>query len=352
LFATAERLLGHKQYANMTMVGLAYQQGRLPMRLGPLIAGMRASISASQWDDNYRAFQLGRLLAHADELPRELQAALATQPINPTRLAELVEDKAAILRRRWWGGLLAADRYLGLVEEAVEAMPRLDEATLRDLALRLYDLVQYQNDRYARRLYLDRVMEAYKRDRGEFEFAATKAVVRYLYKVIAIKDEVWVSHLLTSEEKRRRDYQRYRIDPARGDRIRYVHLNRPEIDLLSVKLRFHIKSRPWMLRVMKHLKFLRRLPGWHARERYFRDRYLQLVDRFRYHSRDSYREFVDVLRSAEDVRGFVEVRYPTMVEPLRRIEALLQNPLFRDPPSRPLESQAVQDTPASHRVGT
>jgi indolepyruvate ferredoxin oxidoreductase len=322
------------------------------MRLDHLLKAMRDSVPGSNWDENDRAFQLGRLLGSDEHPPPELKRALESPTVNPQSLEELVEAKAGLLRTRWFGGLLAADQYRNFIEEAVEAMPRLDEATLRDLALRLYDLIQYQNERYARRYYLDRVIETYNRDRPEFQFAATKAVVQYLYKVVAIKDEVWVSHLLTSDEKRRRDHERFQIDPARGDRIRYVHLNRPEFDVFSIKLRFRVKSRPWMLRIMKRMKFLRRLPSWHARERYFRDRYLQLVDRFRYHSRESYRQFVEVLRLPDEVRGFVEVRYPTMVEPLRRIEALLESPLFRDPPSRPLESQAVHESAPSHRVGT
>jgi len=46
-------------------------------------------------------------------------------------------------------------------------------------------------------------------------------VIWNLHKVMLIKDEIYVAHLLTSEEKRRRDRARYQVDPARGDRLHY-----------------------------------------------------------------------------------------------------------------------------------
>lgn len=342
LFNVAERLLGHKLYANMILLGLAYQQRLLPVALDNLLTAMRATISSTEWEDNHRAFQLGRLLAQDEKLAEPLRQALAPVAVNPAETAALIEEKAGILQRsRWRGGQALATGYRRELANALEAMPLLDDSLRRDLALRYYDLVLYEDLAYARTEYLERVIETYRRDKPEYSFGATRAVIWYLYKVLAIKDEVWVSHLLTSEEKRRRDHERYRIDPARGDRLRYVHLNRPEFNLFSFKIRFHIRSRPWMLRALKRMKFLRRLPGWHTQECHFRDRYTQLVDRFRFDSKDVYDELVEALRLPEQVRGYVEVRYPTMVEPLRRIEALLNNPVLRDFAAHPPVSEPV-----------
>ena len=54
---------------------------------------------------------------------------------------------------------------------------------------------------------------------------------------MAIKDEVYVAHLLTSPEKYALDRARYRItDDANGDRLTYRHLNRPEFAVVSVKV--------------------------------------------------------------------------------------------------------------------
>jgi indolepyruvate ferredoxin oxidoreductase len=96
--------------------------------------------------------------------------------------------------------------------------------------------------------------------------------------VTAIKDEVWAAHLLTSPEKLRHDRIRYNVDPLRGDRIRYRHFNRPQFEFLGRTFAWDMITRNWMLRAMKHLRFLRRLlPAWHARERAFRDWYRDAV---------------------------------------------------------------------------
>jgi indolepyruvate ferredoxin oxidoreductase len=342
LFGVAERLLGHKLYANMLLLGLAYQRRLLPMTLGNLVNAMRATIAPAELEDNIRAFQLGRLLAMGEAMPQQLRRALARVSVNPQCTAELIQDKAAILRRSaWFHGRALAQAYEGDLANAFAAMPMLHDSLRRDLALRFYDLILYQNLAYARTVYLDKVVQTYRRDRADYGFEATQAVIWYLYKVLAIKDEVWVSHLLTSEEKRRRDYERYRIDPARGDRLRYVHLNRPEFNIFSYKLQFRIRSRTWMLRSLKRMKFLRRLPGWHVPERHFRDRYSLLVNRLRYNSKEFYDRLVEVLRLPEQVRGYVEVRYPTMVEPLRRIDALLNDPELSGTTADTAKSNAV-----------
>jgi indolepyruvate ferredoxin oxidoreductase len=354
LFFIAERVLGHKLYANMMLLGVAYQRGRLPVRLDHVLAAMRQSISRSEWDDNHRAFQLGRLLALNGEESEPLKQALQPLEVNPRDLTALIEDKAAMLRRSgWWGIRSLADAYVREVGHAIESTPRLNESDWRDMALRFYDLTLYQDVRCARAMYLDRVLKTYRRDSAEYGFGATRAVIRYLYKVVAIKDEIWVSHLLTSEEKRRRDHARFRIDPSRGDRIRTVHLNRPEFRLFGFKLQFRVHSRPWMLRIMKRMKFLRRLPGWHEQETHFRDRYMQLVDRLPFRTRDEYDELVRTLNLPESVRGYVEVRHPTMVEPLQQIESLLSgfpvsSAVVHSPVSQPVPEPHFQTMARPH----
>ena len=102
-----------------------------------------------------------------------------------------------------------------------------------------------------------------------------------LARVMAIKDEVYVAHLLTSPEKRRRDRSRYNIDESRGDRLEYVHLNRPRFTLFGRDIQFDWRSRDWQLMVMKRLGVLRRLlPAWHRREREFLEWYEGVVDGF------------------------------------------------------------------------
>ena len=72
---------------------------------------------------------------------------------------------------------------------------------------------------------------------------------------MAIKDEVYVAHLLTCEEKYRRDRVRYKIDPARGDRIRYRHLNRPHLRLLGRDFRPNLKLGDRTLKTIARMRF-------------------------------------------------------------------------------------------------
>ena len=55
-------------------------------------------------------------------------------------------------------------------------MRDLPENAKYDLALRIYDLMQYENLAYARR-YVEAVRKIYRRDSADRGFAATQAVI-------------------------------------------------------------------------------------------------------------------------------------------------------------------------------
>jgi indolepyruvate ferredoxin oxidoreductase len=131
---------------------------------------------------------------------------------------------------------------------------------------------------------------------------------------------------LTSEEKYRRDRARYNVDPARGDRVAYRHFNRPQFRLLGLDLAWDMKTRDWMLRLMKNCRWLRRLlPEWHREEKDFRDWYCQWVERFPKLATDGarYETLVRVLRLPEGVCGYREIRYPKMAAARRQAEVWL-----------------------------
>jgi len=163
------------------------------------------------------------------------------------------------------------------------------------------------------RKYLDKVLAVLKKDSKSYQLLATTAVVKYLHKVMEIKDEVYVAHLLTSPEKYEKDAKRYKLDLAGGDRIEYRHFNRPQFDFLGLHIKFDLKSRDWMLRIMKHMKFLRSvMPQWHQREKDFRKWYGELVDKFEFKTAEEYDRWVRALSVPEEVKGYREIRYPKM----------------------------------------
>jgi indolepyruvate ferredoxin oxidoreductase len=143
-----------------------------------------------------------------------------------------------------------------------------------------------------------------------------------------IKDEVYVAHLLTSEEKARRDQHRYHVDVKRGDKIVYHHLNRPEFNLAGRDFRFKFSPKKWQLNLIKHFRWLRlAMPQWHRREREFRDWYIGLVENFRnLDGKAEYDRYVQALRCVEEVRGYREIRYPKMEAAQRKVEDLLKRP--------------------------
>jgi indolepyruvate ferredoxin oxidoreductase len=163
------------------------------------------------------------------------------------------------------------------------------------------------------------------RDTKNFNFAATQAALWNLHRVMAIKDEVYVAYLLSSEEKYERERERYNIHPELGDKLIHRHLNRPEFVIAGRTIRFRMRTRPWLLRLMRRAKFLRHLmPAWHAREKDFRDWYFDLADQFvAPHTTEAYATWLKVLRLPEEATGYREVRYPRMAQARKRAEELL-----------------------------
>ncbi len=337
--ALSEQLFGAKLYANIIMLGVAFQRGLLPASLDSIEWAIRETTGKAA-TENLAAFHWGRKLV-AD--PRA-----TPQPADGREITfeSVVEEKSRLLAMPKFNWLpewvpqqhntKLAEEYRQIVGRAVEEMRRdarprmsdtadlsLSDDTLRDLAVRVYDLIQFENLAYAEK-YLAVVKQVHAKDRAEFDFAATKAVIWNLHKAMAIKDEVYVASLLTAPDKLARDRQRYDVDAARGDRIEYSHFTRPHFSIFGQEIEFDIRTQNWMLEIMKHGKFLRRwLPDWHQHEKDFRDWYRGVIENFHYHDRASYDLYVRALRCVEPVRGYREVRYPKMAEARKKVEALL-----------------------------
>ena len=199
-----------------------------------------------------------------------------------------------------------AGQFRRLVNDTLYALD-LDEPLKRDLARRLYDLMGYEGIRCAGH-YAKLVLQVASRDKARPGFAATRAVIANAYKVIAIKDEFYVAHLLTREEKYERDAARFRIDASRGDRLSYRHFHQPEVALFGRRFRRNLMTRDWQLRLLSRLSFLRRWwPRWHEKETHFRDWYLSLARSFEAVTPDEYDLWVTILQTPDSVRGYRDI---------------------------------------------
>ena len=316
LFAVSEQLFGNKLYANIMLLGTAFQRQLIPLELEPLQLALKQMVPHADLETNMRAFNVGRRLAldpHqiADEAPKQLT------------YAEMLAEKRRILEKKRSGKRLA-QAYTALVDDAVETLDLGSDDIHRILALYVYDLVQFENLNYAR-MYVEKIKQVHANDSETYDYRATEAAIRYLHKVMLIKDEVYVAHLLTSEEKLERDKELYKVDTKNGDKIRYIHLNRPHFTVMGIDFEADIDTLNWQLNLMKRMKFLRHwLPEWHAKEKAFREWYItRVIDTFAPTDAEAYERHLQALECVEDVRGYREIRYPKMEIARQTVENLI-----------------------------
>jgi indolepyruvate ferredoxin oxidoreductase len=338
----SEFYFGNRLYTNIIMLGVAFQRGLIPVSEQSIVESLMETVSLSQRTRNMEAFRLGRKLAAEPEM-LDLKNIVADEKIlslygSREDYKTLLERKAKTLEHSywmWWKGNQVAGEYRRMVEETV-AKIGLDDETNKLLARRVYDLIMWDNIDYAKK-YINRVLEVYAMDGPERGYPATKAVIRNLHKVMAIKDELYTPHLLTDEEKLERDKTRYNIDEENGDKITYEHINRPEFEILGRKWRFDLPqwlAHNWLMRLFKHQKWVRPLLerwGWHKTERDFRDWYNDSVIGFFLKTAGSnfdlalrgLRIINDPYRPDEFwVTGFREVVWPKMEKARQQFEEL------------------------------
>ena len=150
-------LFGDDQFANVFLVGAGFQTGALPLPPDAIEEAIR--VNGVAVEKNLQAFRRGRQYVADRRCPRRALAAAAPGQARARR------------------------------EEGESALDRL-------IRIRSEDLTVYQDHAYARR-YLDVVerVRAAERDKTPGSTALTEAVARYLYKLMAYKDEYEVARL-------------------------------------------------------------------------------------------------------------------------------------------------------------
>lgn len=319
-----ERLLDSKLYANIMMLGVAYQLGFIPVSYKSIQWAIKHAVGR-EFERNYRAFNIGRKIVLRPDLFG------VSMPKQIETVDNAIERKAKILIASSIWGKKNAEEYRKLCKETLGQMSGLDDATKRDYVIRLFDAIQWGTLKYARE-YAARVVRVHQQDieagGAERRFGVTRAVIWNLAKVMMIKDEVYVAMMYTSPEKYKRDRRRFNVNPANGDKIKYVHLNRPEFVIGNRVIKFHWKSRDWQMGVLRHCRWLRDLlPQWHAKEKDFRGWYEDLVDACMMGSHCEaweYGMWQDIMTTPEPVTGFRDVRYPKMDAARKKAAELLR----------------------------
>jgi indolepyruvate ferredoxin oxidoreductase len=222
----AESALDDDQFANMVLVGAAYQSGAIPLGAHAIEQAIVLNGVASA--ANVQAFRLGRL-ALAD--PGQLRAVLAPDehagPVIPPAAERLAAETGVA------GGS--------------------DLANL--LVSRTADLMSYQDESYARS-YAEFVRQVREAEEASTpgETAVTEAVARNLHKLMAYKDEYEVARLALDPAFQRE------VDATFGPGAKISYLLHPPL-LRSMGLARKIALGRWFRVVFRALRVMRRLRG-------------------------------------------------------------------------------------------
>ncbi len=222
----AEALFGDHMMANFIVIGAAYQAGLLPMSADSIESAIE--LNGVKVEDNQHAFRAGRL-AVADA------AWLAGLDIASGSDLETKAEPSAAAK--------AMIDTLGATGEL-----------RRMLEIRVPELIAYQDEAYARRYISDlkRVCAA-EQAAGPGKSALSEAVARYLFKLMAYKDEYEVARLSLKPEIRQAMRAQF------GDRARvHYHLQPPILKAFGLKRKVALGR--WfdmVYRALHRLRFLR-----------------------------------------------------------------------------------------------
>jgi len=268
----AGRLLGEPIAANMLMLGYAWQKGLVPVSMTALLRAVELNNVAVEM--NKKALMLGRIAAADAAVLERLSGARAKviQFTAPASLEELIAQR----------------------------LPRLE---------------RYQNAAYAQR-YLEAVrrIEAKERevDGEQSRTPLAKAAARYLFKLMAYKDEYEVARLHASDEFRQQIAGQFG-----GDYQLNFHLAPPMLGKRKIRVGGWIQP---AFRMLAPLKVLRGTPldafGYTAerkRERALRDGYFALIDEMCAGlNADNKAVWLKLAQLPEQIRGYGHVKLASM----------------------------------------
>ncbi|MFP5466109.1 MAG: indolepyruvate ferredoxin oxidoreductase family protein [Gammaproteobacteria bacterium] len=214
--AAASRLMGDSIYTNPMMLGYAWQRGWVPLGHEALMRAIE--LNAVQVEKNKQAFEWGRRAAH-----------------DPKAMASLLARAAG-------------------TAQVIQFKPR--ETVDNLLARRVEFLTGYQNAAYAGQYEL-LVRKVQQAEAALGKTALTEAVARYLFKLMAYKDEYEVARLHTDPA-----FQAKLAEQFEGNYELRLHLAPPLFAKKNDKGEL-IKQQygPWMLKAMGVLAKFKGLRG-------------------------------------------------------------------------------------------
>ena len=309
----AEALFGDYMAANVFALGVAYQAGLLPVSAAAIEAAITLNGTAAA--QNLSAFRYGRL-HHAH--PERLERAVA-QPAPS--LPEVVERESAALGTRAGGYRTLLDRC-----------GALSEPERRLLAIRIAELIHYQDLAYATR-YVDAVLDTARREREALgpgaEPAVTREVILRLHQLMAYKDEYEVARLHL------RAAMQARAERTFTGRVRiHYHLHPPVLRALGLRRKLRLGR--WFEGALRLLASMKRLRGTaldpfgraevRRTERRLVGWYLAAVGEALGQLRpETQARVVELARLPDGIRGYEQLKLDGAARATARAEALLRD---------------------------
>jgi len=149
--ALMERLMGHTVYANVFMLGHAWQQGLVPVSQAALSRAIE--INGVSIEENQRAFMWGRLSAHDPDYVTDAAKLPATKMPEMT-LNQLIEHRSALLVQ--YQNEAYSDSYrtfVARVQSVEKTLKNEDYPLTRSVAVNIFKLMAYKDEYEVARLY-------------------------------------------------------------------------------------------------------------------------------------------------------------------------------------------------------
>jgi len=315
--AIATALFGDAIAANLFMLGVAWQQGLVPVSLDALLRAIE--LNAASVEMNKTAFAWGRLAAIDPDAARVAAGLKVAQGSDAQALADPAPRKPMALTQNPIAELPLDDARLSR---------NLDDAIARRSAF----LVQYQNAAYANRYrtLVDKVRATEAAQAGG-STSLTEAVARYAFKLMAYKDEYEVARLYTSGDFQRRVAQQFEGDYKLRFHLAPPLFSKKDADGHLIKKEYG----PWMLtafRMLARLRFLRggmldifgRTHERRTERKLIADYFADIDTLLAGVSPDNLALAVDIASVPERIRGYGHVKEAHLAQALPQLKALMQ----------------------------
>ncbi len=280
----SENHLGKSVYASALILGAAFQLGLIPFDLKDLEDAFARTMKKAELQNNLTAFTLGRRLA----LGEDLRTATKKVP-----MIEMLEESLRESSLFNGAGLVSTfkaknSELRSIISGALNVPDEFTARYVHDLLIfdRGANLEAFTND-------VKKLTDLYKTEE------LFKMALRTLAKTYFIKDEVYVAHMMISPMRRLEDEKMYK---DLGTSYKKTFINRPSFDIGDKKVEFDFSPGKWMLKLMRHARFLRSiLPSWHKLEK-------KISSEIRSKILSKSMDFKE-LKALENIKGYRQVRY-------------------------------------------